>query len=83
MKRFIKRIKKAEKWASTIAPRMKKELDAICEQSKKLSVKPSGDTVFQVKDMFYTPMKWFIVEIEGKTCDCGFWEMLRYLCRHQ
>lgn len=35
-----------------------------------------------MKDIFYTLMRWFLINIEERKCDYLFWEVVGYLCRH-
>ena len=47
-----------------------------------MTVHPSGDLNFQVIDKAYYPARRFIVKLEDKTCDCGYWEIAGLPCSH-
>ncbi|KAK9221766.1 hypothetical protein WN944_010195 [Citrus x changshan-huyou] len=38
-------------------------------------VQASGELNFQVMDAAYNPPRRFIVKLETRTCDCGYWEI--------
>ncbi|KAH9749969.1 SWIM-type domain-containing protein [Citrus sinensis] len=82
MRRFTKRRNEGNTWQKTIAPRIYKELDQTFKKGEKMIVQPSGDLNFQVMDKSYYPARRFIVKLEDKTCDCGFWEIAGLPCCH-
>ncbi|KAK9208792.1 hypothetical protein WN944_001152 [Citrus x changshan-huyou] len=82
MKRFTKRRNEANSWPKTIAPRIYKELDKTYKKGEKMIVHPSGDLNFQVIDKAYYPARRFVVKLEDKTCDCGYWEIAGLPCSH-
>ncbi|XP_024046765.1 uncharacterized protein LOC112101076 [Citrus clementina] len=82
MKIFTKRRNEANSWQKTIAPRIYKELDKTYKKGEKMTVHPSGDLNFQVIDKTYYPARRFVVKLEDKTCDCGYWEIAGLPCSH-
>ena len=82
MKRFTKRRNEGNTLQKTIAPRIYKELDQTFKKGEKMIVQSSGDLNFQVMDKSYYPAMRFIVKLEDKTCDCGYWEIADLPCSH-
>ncbi|KAK9193218.1 hypothetical protein WN944_003915 [Citrus x changshan-huyou] len=82
MKRFTKRKNEAKAWAKSVAPRIYKELDTSYKKGEKMTVHPSGDLNFQVMDKSYYPARKFVVKLEDRTCDCGYWEIAGLPCSH-
>ncbi|KAH9715583.1 SWIM-type domain-containing protein [Citrus sinensis] len=82
VKRFTKRRNEGNTWQKTIALRIYKELDQTFEKGEKMIVQSSGDLNFQVMDKSYYLARRFIVKLEDKTCDCGYWEIADLPCSH-
>ncbi|KAH9744160.1 SWIM-type domain-containing protein [Citrus sinensis] len=82
MKRFTKRKNEAKAWAKSVTPRIYKELDTSYKKGEKMTVHPSGDLNFQVMDKSYYPARKFVVKLEDRTCDCGYWEIAGLPCSH-
>ncbi|KAH9681520.1 SWIM-type domain-containing protein [Citrus sinensis] len=80
MKRFTKRKNEAKAWAKSVALRIYKELDTSYKKGEKMTVHPSGDLNFQVMDKSYYPARKFVVKLEDRTCDCGYWEIVGLPC---
>ena len=45
-------------------------------------VQASGELNFQVMDAAYSPPRRFVVKLESRTCDCGYWEIAGLHCQH-
>lgn len=45
-------------------------------------VQASGDMNFQLMDKMYFPPRRFVVKLESKTCNCGYWDIASLFCAH-
>ena len=79
MKRFTKRRNEANAWAKIVAQRIYKELDKTYKKGEKMIVHHSEDLNFQVMDKSYYPARKFVMKLEDKTCNCGYWEIAGYI----
>ena len=50
--------------------------------AQKMIVQASGELNFQVMDAAYSPPRRFVVKLESRTCDCGYWEITGLPCQH-
>ncbi|KAH9751096.1 SWIM-type domain-containing protein [Citrus sinensis] len=82
MKRFTKRRNEAATWKKQLTPKVLKDLDKKNKIVQKMIVQASGDLNFQVMDRGYNPPRRFIVKLESRTCDCGYWEIAGLPCQH-
>ena len=82
MKRFTKRRNEAATWESPLTPKVLKHLDKKSTIAQKMIVQASGDLNFQVMDKAYYPARRFVVMLECRKCDCGYWEIAGLPCAH-
>ncbi|KAK9175146.1 hypothetical protein WN944_027152 [Citrus x changshan-huyou] len=82
MKRFTKRRNEAATWKSPLTPKVLKHLDKKSTIAQKMIVQASGDLNFQVMDKAYYPARRFVVMLECRKCDCGYWEIAGLPCAH-
>ena len=75
MKRFTKRRNEAATWKWQLTPKVLRELGKKRKLAQKMIVQASGELNFQVMDAAYNPPRRFIVKLETRTCDCGYWEI--------
>ncbi|KAK9211410.1 hypothetical protein WN943_000786 [Citrus x changshan-huyou] len=82
MKRFTKRRHEAATWKRQLTPKVVRELDKKGKIAQKMIVQASGELNFQVIDAAYSPPRRFVVKLESRTCDCGYWEIADLPCQH-
>ncbi|KAK9222471.1 hypothetical protein WN944_010907 [Citrus x changshan-huyou] len=82
MKRFTKRRNEAATWKSPLTPKVLKHLDKKSTIAQKMIVQASSDLNFQVMDKSYYPARRFVVMLESRKCDCGYWEIVGLPCAH-
>ncbi|KAH9768456.1 SWIM-type domain-containing protein [Citrus sinensis] len=82
MKRFTKRRHEAATWKGQLALKVVRELDKKRKLAQKMIVQASGELNFQVMDAAYSPRRRFVVKLESRTCDCGYWEIAGLPCQH-
>ncbi|KAK9227179.1 hypothetical protein WN943_012228 [Citrus x changshan-huyou] len=82
MKRFTKRRHEAATWKGQLTPKVVRELDKKRKLAQKMIVQTSGELNFQVMDAAYSPPRRFVVKLESRTCDCGYWEIASLPCQH-
>ncbi|KAH9648646.1 SWIM-type domain-containing protein [Citrus sinensis] len=82
MKRFTRRRNEAATWKKQLTPKVLKDLDKKNKIAQKMIVQASGDLNFQVMDRGYNLPRRFVVKLESRTCDCGYWEIAGLPCQH-
>ena len=82
MKQFTKRRNKAVTWKGQLTPKVSRELEKKRKLAQKMIVQTSSELNFQVMDAAYNPPKRFVVKLETRTCDCGYWEIVNFPCQH-
>ncbi|KAI9174078.1 hypothetical protein LWI28_011645 [Acer negundo] len=78
MKRMNKRLQDAAKWGSVLPPLVAKKVAESQDPGRFLQVIPASDAEYEVKD----GNKFEIIDIETKTCGCGYWTVSGIPCKH-
>ncbi|KAL5757505.1 hypothetical protein ACOSP7_020116 [Xanthoceras sorbifolium] len=78
MKRSHNKLVRAKKWPSSIPPKIKKKIAKRQDEGRFVTVLCSTETLFEVKE----ESKFYVVDLEKQSCDCGLWEVTGIPCKH-
>ncbi|XP_073053773.1 uncharacterized protein [Primulina eburnea] len=77
MKRFCERQQNAMTWNSIVPPKVESKLSRNFRESRQLHGFESSEHLFEISDG-----KWFVVNLNSKTCEYGEWQISRVPCKH-
>ncbi|TXG50735.1 hypothetical protein EZV62_023259 [Acer yangbiense] len=78
MKMMVKRLQDARSWSAVIPPLVQKKLSDRQDEARFVTVLCASDKEFEVKE----DVKFYIVNLETQSCDCGLWELSGLPCKH-
>ncbi|KAL5782007.1 hypothetical protein ACOSP7_007036 [Xanthoceras sorbifolium] len=78
MKRMHKKLQDVAKWGSGLSPLVAKKVALIQDKGKFAQVMCASDVEYEVKD----GNNYYIVKLDVKTCDCGYWAVSGIPCKH-
>ncbi|KAL5784528.1 hypothetical protein ACOSQ2_006920 [Xanthoceras sorbifolium] len=78
MKRSHNRLVRAKQWPSSIPPKIQKTIAKRQDEGRFVTALCSTETLFEVKE----GSKFYVVDLEKQSCDCGLWEVTGIPCKH-
>ncbi|KAH7569080.1 hypothetical protein JRO89_XS06G0101600 [Xanthoceras sorbifolium] len=78
MKRINTRFRVAQKWTSNLTPIVNSKIAGMLEEARFVDVMCPSEHEFEVKDKY----KFFVVNLQTQSCDCGRWEVTRIIYKH-